>query len=60
MPDSANTATIRTAPGFSRFTVFSSNLADLEGEVLTYDATLVSDDKQDTTATAQALPEHSN
>ena len=44
-PDRTNTATIRSAPGYSRFMAFSANLGELDDEILAYQAPLVSDDE---------------
>ena len=45
--DCTNTATIRSAPGYSCFLAFSANLGELDDAILTYQAPLVSDDEQD-------------
>jgi hypothetical protein len=44
-PTETNTATIRSAPGYTRFTAFNSNLEGLDEEVLAYEAPLVSDEE---------------
>ena len=46
-PDSSNVASIRTAPGYSRFEAFATDVGDLEQteEHKAYDAQVVSDDE---------------
>ena len=46
-PYQTNTGTLQSAPGYSRFIAFSSNLGELDDAILDYAGPLGSNDEQD-------------